>query len=177
MGITTMRRMPAPPTATTGRIGSTAACLLEPGHGSTAFVEVTGAVDFMDAAVGDAAALTDVVLKVADADSTGAAASQGAGRDSPDEAALPMAVVSRAARLAVDSKVAVGSTVEVAVDSTVVAAAMVAAMVAATGNLPRFSASQKWNGWQQVLPAVFVLGARFGEPDQVGGSLRREVRM
>jgi hypothetical protein len=111
-----------------------------------AFVEVTGAVDFMDAAVGDAAASTDVVLKVAAADSTDAAALQGADLDSPDEAASPMAVVSRAARLEVDSTAAVGSTVEVAVGSTVEVAvgstvevavgstAAAVAMVAATGN-------------------------------------------
>jgi hypothetical protein len=121
MGITTMRRMPAHPTATTGRIGSTAACLLAPDRGSTVFTAVAAfgavAASADEAALSDAAALTPVASQVADL-------------DSPGEAASPVAAASHAARLAEVSTAAVGSTVEVAVVSTAVAEAM----VAATGN-------------------------------------------
>ena len=97
-------------------------------------VAAIGAVVVSTDGVGNAEALTAGVLKVADADST-------------DEAASLVAVVSRAARLAVGSTMeaagsaavaAVASTVVAAVASTVVAAvastAVVAAMVAAIGN-------------------------------------------
>jgi len=118
--------MPAHPTATTGRIGSTAACLLAPVHGSTvftaaaAFGAVVASADEVDS---DEAALSDAAASTA-------GASQVADLDSPGEAAWPVAVVSHGARLAEVSTAAVGSTVEVAVDSTAVAEAM----VAATGN-------------------------------------------
>jgi hypothetical protein len=67
---------------------------------------------------------------LSDAAASTAGASQVADLDSPGEAAWPVAVVSHGARLAEVSTAAVGSTVEVAVDSTAVAEAM----VAATGN-------------------------------------------
>jgi hypothetical protein len=128
MGITDMRRTLARLTVTTGRIGSTAECLLELDLGLAALEEVTGAVvDFTDAV-----ASADVAL--VDADLTG-------------EADLDEAAGLRADRLVVDSTVmAVGtSTEQVAADSTAVEArstAVVAvdstaveeAMVAGTGN-------------------------------------------
>jgi hypothetical protein len=135
--------------ATTGRIGSTAAYLLEPGHGSTAFVEVIGAVV---ASAGEAALVDAAALLVAAA-STDAAALLVADPDSPHQAGLHVAGQLDAGLLVVASavvavapstvEVAVDSTVVVAVDSTVVVAvdstAVVAATVAATGSSPRFS--------------------------------------
>jgi hypothetical protein len=132
--------------ATTGRIGSTAAYLLEPGHGSTAFVEDIGAVvaSAGEAALVDAVALVDEALLVAAA-STDAAALLVADPDSPRKAGLHVAGQLDAGLLVVASavvavapstvEVAAVSTVEVAVDST----AVVAATVAATGSSPRFS--------------------------------------
>jgi hypothetical protein len=130
-GTTDMRRTLAHLTATTGRIGSMAECLLELDLGLAALEEVTGAVvDFTDAAVGDVAALTDA-----------AASTVGEAALAADEAAAL-----HADRLVVDSTVvAVGTSAEqVAADSMAVEArstAVVAdstvaeeAMVAGTGN-------------------------------------------
>jgi hypothetical protein len=149
MGIMTMSRMPAHPTATTGPIGSTAACLLALGHGSTGFTAgaaIGAAVVFTgaavgDAAAGDAAALTAVALKVAAADLRVAAASRDADLDSPGEAASRTAVaaVGSTAVAAVGSTAvaAVGSMAAVAVDSMAAVAvdsmAVVEVMAAATG--------------------------------------------
>ena len=115
--------------ATTGRIGSTAAYLLEPGPGSTAFVEVIGAevASAGEAALVDAAASMDAAaLLVADP-------------DSPDKAGLHVAGQLDADLLAVASAViaVATSTVEVAADSMAVEAVPtveVEATVAATGN-------------------------------------------
>jgi L-fucose mutarotase/ribose pyranase (RbsD/FucU family) len=103
-----------------------AACLLAPGHGSTVFTAV--------AAFGAAVASADVAsadVALSDAAVLTAVASQVADLDSPGEAVSPVAVVSRAGRLAEVSTAAVASMVEAAVDSTAVAEVMVAA---ATGN-------------------------------------------
>ena len=153
MGTTTMSRMPAHLMATTGRIGSTAAYLLEPAHGSTAFVEVIGAgvASAGEAALVDAAASTDAAASLVAAASTDAAALLVADPDSPDKAGLHVAgqldadllVLASAVVAVAPSTVAVAadsmaveavSTVEVAVDST----AVVEATVAATGSSPRF---------------------------------------
>jgi hypothetical protein len=65
MVITIMRRMPARLTGTTDRIGSLAAYLLEPGHGSAAFM---GVGLFGDAVASvDAVASADVATSAADA--------------------------------------------------------------------------------------------------------------
>jgi hypothetical protein len=162
MGITTMSRTLARLTATTDRIGSTAAYLLEPGHGSTAFVEVIGAeaASAGEAALLDAAASTDaaaLLVAVVSTDaaallvavvSTDAAALLVADPDSPDKADLHVAGQWDADLLVVASAaIAVPvSTVEVAVDSTAVEAvstvevavdstAVAEATVAATGKL------------------------------------------
>jgi hypothetical protein len=143
MGITTMRRTLARLMATTGRIGSTAAYLLEPGHGSTAFVEVIGAVV---ASAGEVASVDVAALPVA-APSTDAAALLVADPDLPDKAGLHAAAGLRADQLVGDSAVTAvaTSTVQVAADSTAVEAAgstveaagstaVVEATAAATGN-------------------------------------------
>jgi len=148
MGTTTMSRMPAHLMATTGRIGSTAAYLLEPAHGSTAFVEVigAGAASAGEAALVDAVASTDAValtdapaLLVADPDSLDKAGLHVAGQlhagllvvASAVVAVAPSTVEVAAVSMA---EVAAVSMAEVAVDST----AVVEATVAATGSSPRF---------------------------------------
>ena len=128
--------------ATTGRIGSTAAYLSEPGHGSRAFVEVIGAVvaSAGEAALVDAAASTDAAaLLVADPDSPDKAGLHVAGQLDAGLLVVASAVIAVApstVEVAVDSMVveAVDSAAVVAVDSTVV----VAATVVATGSSPRF---------------------------------------
>ena len=101
MGITGMHRTLARLTATTGRTGSMAVCLLGLDLGSAALEEVTGAVE-----ASDEADLADVDL--ADADLTG-------------EAALDVAAgseVAAASEAVMDSAAAAGSVVAMAVDST-----------------------------------------------------------
>jgi hypothetical protein len=160
-----MSRMPAHLMATTGRIGSTAAYLLEPAHGSTAFVEVIGAgvASAGEAALVDAAASTDAAASLVAAASTDAAASLVAAAstdaaallvadpDSPDKAGLHVAGQLDADLLVLASAVVAvaPSTVAVAADSMAVEAvstvevavdstAVVEATVAATGSSPRF---------------------------------------
>ena len=119
MGITGMHRTLARLTATMGRTGSMAACLLGLDLGSAALEEVTGAVE-----ASDEADLADVDL--VDADLTG-------------EAALDVAAGSEVApgSEAVMDSAAAGSVVAMAVDFTAVAAGfmvVVEAMEADTGN-------------------------------------------
>ena len=150
-----MSRTPARLMATTGRIGSTAAYLLEPAHGSTAFVEVIGAAvaSAGEAALVDAAASTDAAALLLAAASTDAAALLLADPDSPGKAgwhvagpldgdllvvaSAVVAVATSTVEVAADSMAveAVDSTAVEAVDST----AVVEATVAATGSSPRFS--------------------------------------
>jgi hypothetical protein len=129
-GTTAITHMLALLTGTTARIGSLAACLLEPVLGSMDFEEAASSGAPVSA--GDSA---DAVLKDAGEASMDAAALlveagslDAVDLDSPDEAASRMAVASRAARLAVGPMAAVGSMA--VADFTAVAAAM----AAATGN-------------------------------------------
>jgi len=138
MGITGMRRTLAHLTATTGRIGFTAAYLLELDLGSAALE--TGSSDAVVSA--DVEALVDAEASVDVAALTDAAAS------TVDVAALAAdeAAGLRADRLVVDSTVvAVGTSAEQAADSTAVEARSTAevavdstaveeAMAAGTGN-------------------------------------------
>jgi hypothetical protein len=124
MDTTTITRILARRTATTGRIGSTAACLLELDRGSTDFTgaaatgAVVGAVVIGTVgAIGAAGALAGE-----DVDSKGEAVLI-ADAGLMDEVALDADTMAADSVAAVDSvAIAVGSTVEVAVDSMAVAA-------------------------------------------------------
>ena len=118
MGITGMHRMPALLTATTGRVGSLAACLSELDPGSTGLVEDTGA----EAASADAAGLADADLLAAV-------------RDSLDEADLLVALLLDADPLAVDSIAVAAVSTAVVVSAAAVGSTAAAAMAAVgTGN-------------------------------------------
>jgi hypothetical protein len=137
MDITIITRILARRTATTGRIGSTAACLLAPGRGSMGFtvVAVTGAVAGA-AVIGTVGAIGDAeVLTVADVDLRDEAALTVADEASTDEAGLDVAGPSGMDPLAVDSAaIAVAaSTAEVAAGSMVAVASTVE-VAEATGN-------------------------------------------
>jgi pyruvate/2-oxoglutarate dehydrogenase complex dihydrolipoamide acyltransferase (E2) component len=133
MVITIMRRMPARLTGTTDRIGSLAAYLLEPGHGSTAFMGV--------GLFGDAVASVDAVASTADA----AALAADAATSAADVAASAADVAASAADAAASAADVAASAADVAAsaaDAAVVVAdsmAVAAAMAEATGNRARFS--------------------------------------
>jgi len=110
--------MPALLTATTGRVGSLAACLSELDPGSTGLVEDTGA----EAASADAAGLADADLLAAV-------------RDSLDEADLLVALLLDADPLAVDSIAVAAVSTAVVVSAAAVGSTAAAAMAAVgTGN-------------------------------------------
>jgi hypothetical protein len=133
MGITGMHRTLARLTATTGRTGSMAVCLLGLDLGSAALEEVTGAAE-----ASDEADLADVDL--VDADLTGAAAldvAAGSEVAAASEAVMDSAAAGSVVAMAVDSTAALEADFTVAVDFTAVAAGsmvVVEAMEADTGN-------------------------------------------
>jgi hypothetical protein len=152
MGITTITRMRAPLTATTGQIGSLAVCSLARDLGSTGFTAVAaigvadGNVDASDAASTDADVDSRAEVVLIEGGDSRAEAVLIADADSRDEAGLHVAGPLGTDRLAVDpAAIAVVSTVEGAAPSMVaveagsmaeaVASTVVAeAMAAVTGN-------------------------------------------